>query len=65
MTQNDNGAGPSPYYRETAVFSVLPKSVKRAKNPFFAIETTPKWLLAVNNSGKGYFFLLTKLPSHG
>ena len=46
-------------------FSVLPKSVKRAKNLFFAIETTPKWLLAVNNSAKGYFFLLTKLPSHG
>ena len=36
MTHNDNGAGPGRIYGETAVFYVLPKSGKRAENPFFS-----------------------------
>ena len=41
--QNENGAGPDPYYGETAIcFLVLSKSEKRAENPFLLYKHPQK-----------------------
>ena len=37
-------------------FCVLPKSEKRAESPFFAISTTPIWIMDVNLLGKKEYF---------
>ena len=61
----DNGPGPGQNYREMAVngrFYALPKSRKRAENPFFS-KITPKIGQKTDiYLGKGYFFLCTTLP---
>ena len=63
-----NGPGPGQNYGEMAVngrFYALPKSGKRAENPFFS-KVTPKIGQKTDiYLGKGYFFLCTTLPGRG
>ena len=63
-----NGPGPGQNYGEMAVngrFYALPKSGKRAENPFFS-KITPKIGQKTDiYLGKGYFFLCTTLPGCG
>ena len=54
-----------PDLRRNGRFYVLPKSGKRAENPFFS-KITPKIGQKTDiYLGKGYFFLCTTLPGRG
>merc|ERR1712218_389083 len=63
-----NGPGPGQNYGEMAVngrFYALPKSGKRAENPFFSKITPEIGQKTDTYLGKGYFFLCTTLPGRG